>query len=90
VDISDPDTPTIVTGSPYATASNAYDVVVVGSYAYVAAHTAGLQIFDVSDPENCAAVTSLSTTDTARELAVQGSCAYIADYSGGLQVIQLF
>lgn len=72
----------------------AYDVKVVGNYAYVAHGLAGLQVTDVSDPANCMRVGGYDTgryvPDVyARDVAVSGNYAYLVSEEAGLQVIDV-
>jgi hypothetical protein len=62
---------------------------VVGNYAYIANHTGGLKIIDVSDPENPEEVGVYDTPGTARDLVVFGNYAYVADEHGGLRIIDI-
>jgi hypothetical protein len=66
---------------------SAYDVKVVGNYAYVALGEYGLAVFDVSTPTNCVQVGGCDTRGSAERVAVAGNYAYVAD--GGLQVIDV-
>jgi len=52
---------------------------VVGTYAYVAAQTAGLQIFDVSNPASPFRVGSFNTQGYALDLFTAGHYTYIVD-----------
>ena len=74
-------------GSVYI--GNAYDVVVIGDYAYVAGGDGGLKIVNVEDPENPVSVSSLDTDGTAWGVAVVGSYAYVADYDKGFKIIDI-
>jgi hypothetical protein len=65
------------------------DVVVVGNYAYVAAETTGLEIFDISDPANPVMVGHYDTKGEAYGVALSGNYAYVAAFSGGLQIIDI-
>jgi hypothetical protein len=65
----------------------AYDVAVVGSYAYVADNLSGLQVIDVSNPAIPVVMGGLDTPDAARGVAVVGDYAYVADGISGLQVV---
>jgi hypothetical protein len=66
----------------------AQKVKVVGSYAYVAAQSAGLLVVDVSDPGAPFLVGSVATT-AATDVDVSGGYAYVADGAGGLRVIDI-
>ena len=65
------------------------DTHVVGSLAYVAANTYGLQIFDISDPAAPVLVGSYDTEGYAADVEVVGTLAYVADYGGGMQIIDV-
>jgi len=55
------------------------DILVQGSYAYLANGESGLQIIDVSDPSAPKKVSSLSTPGEAEAIHVQGDYAYLLD-----------
>ena len=61
------------------TPSFAEGVYVAGSYAYVADYSSGLQVIDVSDPQNPAVTGACDTTGDARGVYVVCSFAYVAD-----------
>ncbi|MDM8522837.1 C13 family peptidase [Desulfococcaceae bacterium HSG8] len=63
------------------------DMVVMGDTAYIA--SGGLQIIDMSNPENPAVIGFADTPGSAQGLAVTGDTAYVADGYGGLQVIDV-
>ena len=58
---------------------NAWDVVVAGGYAYVAASEEGLRVIDVSTPSAPGEVGFVDTPDLALGVAVSGGFAYVAD-----------
>ena len=62
---------------------------ILGSHAYVADHSFGLQVIDISNPENPQIVGSVDTAGDARSVVISGSFAYVADYSAGLQVVDI-
>ncbi len=66
-----------------------FDVEVVGDLAYVASDEAGLQIFDISDPNTPVFVGWVDTPGEARGVAINGTAAYIADGRDGVQVIDI-
>ena len=68
---------------------SAYDVKVVGHYAYVALVPGGLGVFDVSNPANCVPVGSYDSSEFAFGVAVSGNYAYLANGAAGLQVIDV-
>jgi hypothetical protein len=63
-------------------------VTVVGSTAYVA-DGSGLQVIDISNPENPQIIGAVDTPDLAWDVTVVGSTAYVADWNSGLQVIDI-
>jgi hypothetical protein len=61
-----------------------------GNYLFVAAHSYGIRIFDVSNPENPTQVGSLATGFVdAFAIAVDGNRAYVADGAGGLKIVDV-
>ena len=77
-----------LTGS-YNTAGNARGVTVDGKYAYVADHSAGLQIVDISDLANPTLAATYNTAGNAKSVWVDGNYAYVADYADGLIVLDI-
>ncbi|NQU05967.1 MAG: choice-of-anchor D domain-containing protein, partial [Calditrichaeota bacterium] len=73
----------------FNTPGSAEGVFVRGDYAYVADYWEGLQIYNVSDPENPEAVGSFDTPGTAYGVYVEGDYAYVADFSSGLRIIDI-
>ena len=71
------------------TGDQAFDVFVVGSYAYVANNTSGLMIIDVSNPQAPYLVGSINTPGQAWGVYVSGSYAYVADAAAGLQIVDI-
>jgi hypothetical protein len=65
----------------------AADLFVAGGHAYVAAHTGGLFIYDVSKPAEPRLVASLTPTNDAwNQVWVHGTTAYIASSARGILV----
>jgi hypothetical protein len=60
-----------------------------GNYLYVADGEAGLEILDVSDPENPFVAAYYDTESECIAVYVEGGSAYIADGNGGLLVIDV-
>ena len=87
VDISNPNAPTTV--GNYNTSGNAYDVNIVGSYAYVADGNKGVQIIDISNHTSPTLVVMYDTSGFAYKLKVLGNYAYVADGAGGLAIIKV-
>ncbi len=59
-----------------------------GSWAYVAAGTAGVYVFDVSEPRSPSLAGTITTTD-ARDVAIAGTRLFVADGTAGLRVFNL-
>lgn len=63
---------------------------VVGDRLYVAAHSAGIRVFDISARDAPALIGSLTEGfDDAWDIAVTGDVAYVADGAGGLKIVDL-
>ncbi len=66
---------------------------VVGSYAYVADGTSGLQVLSVLDPANIAQVGSAPIPQSANDVAIEGGFAYVAygsdDTNSGIAVVNV-
>ncbi|MDP6419274.1 MAG: hypothetical protein QGG80_07440, partial [Candidatus Krumholzibacteria bacterium] len=67
----------------------AYVVAISGNYAYVADHSSGLQIVDVSDPATPLITGSVDTPGIAQGVAISGNYAYVADDFSGLQIVDV-
>jgi hypothetical protein len=61
----------------------------VGTTAYVAMGTVGLQIFDVADPANPVWLGGFDTGDYANAVQVVGTAAYVVGSASGLQIIDI-
>lgn len=72
----------------FDTAGSAQDVVVVGSYAYVADGSTGVIIIDTTNPAAPSYAGSYDTPGTAKRLDVVGSYLYVADDTS-LQILNL-
>jgi alpha-tubulin suppressor-like RCC1 family protein/peptidoglycan/xylan/chitin deacetylase (PgdA/CDA1 family) len=77
-----------VTEAP-APPPSAYELVTVGRHAYVAAGSAGLQIYDVADPSAPTLVGECDTLHVASDVAVVGRYAYVADGEAGVTVVDV-
>ena len=87
IDISDPAAPHEV---GFCSTSMAFDIHVVGNYAYVAdGNESGLRIIDVSDPSHPREVGRYYTSQYAIGVYVVGNYAYLANGSDGLRVIDV-
>ncbi|WP_147073278.1 DUF4347 domain-containing protein, partial [Microcystis aeruginosa] len=89
IDISNPAYPNFIVYS-IVNYSNVSDVQVVGNYAYLASDNGGLQIIDISNPENPTLKGNYDTPGIASDVEVVGNYAYVADgWDGGLQIIDI-
>ena len=68
---------------------NALDVAISGSYAFVAAESAGIHIVDITDPTNASLVATVQTVGSAQSIFIDGDYAYIGSIAGGLEVIDV-
>jgi hypothetical protein len=85
IDISDPESPQIVSQLSTGAAS---DVAVSGNYAYLAGDD-GLRVLDVTDPLHPTIVGSVAMPAPSSGLAVSESHAYVAVGNFGLQVVDV-
>ncbi|HXV76742.1 MAG TPA: hypothetical protein VD788_10525 [Candidatus Polarisedimenticolaceae bacterium] len=61
-----------------------------GNRLYVAAHSAGIRVYDITDPGSPVLVGTLEQGfHDAWDIAVVGSTAYVADGAGGLKLVDL-
>jgi hypothetical protein len=81
--------PAPFTTGHHPTLDMAYGVAVAGRYAYVGTYSAGLTIFDISDPSDPTQVGSVITPGNSNNVKLSGDYAYVADWEGGLQVIDI-
>lgn len=86
-DVSDPAAPRRLGG--FDTSGTAYGVQVVGTLAYVADASAGLQVIDVSDPAAPRRLGGFATSGRASGVQVVGTLAYVADGEWGLRIFGL-
>lgn len=70
--------------SSFRPAGSARNLQVIGKYAYVASHFAGLQIVDISDPGNLKQVGGYDTSGYSRGIQVLDNLVYLADHDAGL------
>jgi hypothetical protein len=87
VDVSDPSDP-FLSGS-FDTEHVAYDIVVSGNYAYIAAGENGLVIMDISNPASPALMGTYVTTVVSNDVDVVGNYAYVADEINGLVIVDI-
>ncbi len=67
----------------------AYDVRIVGNFAYLAAGEQGLKIVDVADPTHPTLKGSFDTLGLAQDVKVDRQFAFIADGSNGLEIVDV-
>ena len=67
----------------------AYDVHVVGDYAYVADGPDGLKIIDISDPTRPTKVGQYDVNDHAISVQIVGDYAYVAALNDGLKILDI-
>ncbi len=65
-----------------------FDLEVVDNYVYIANTGYGLQIVDVSEPNNPIIVGTYDTPNSAQSVEIEGNYAYIAD-TFGVQVVDI-
>jgi hypothetical protein len=87
IDLRDPGLPQTVVWVEMP--GGAFDVAVVGQYAYVAAGAGGVWVLDLSDPEQPRAIGYRDTAVRARSIVVADDQVYVADGAGGLLVLQV-
>jgi hypothetical protein len=76
--------------STISTPSLAKNVFIAGNFAYVAASGSGLQVIDISDPQNASIVATCTTLGgVAQDVFVSGGYAYIAASSAGLKIVDI-
>ena len=73
----------------FDTAGSAYNVDVVGNYAYIAGASPGLQIVDISDPTMPVSVGSYEIATAVKDVKVVGNYAYVAAYGNGLYILNI-
>jgi hypothetical protein len=73
----------------FDTSGYACAVHVVGNYAYVADHWAGLRVISVADKANPTEAGFFDTPGRAVAVHVVGDYAYIADLDGGLVILRI-
>jgi hypothetical protein len=73
----------------YDTPGSAYDIYVLGDYAYVADDDCGLQIVDISNPTDPSFINEYDTPGRSYGIIVRDMYAYVADYTYGLQIIDV-
>lgn len=86
IDISDSSNPFLV--GNYDTLGSVENLVISGSYAYIADGVDGLRILDISNPAHLTEVGFYDTPDSALNVVLDGNYVYIADKSS-LRVIDV-
>ncbi len=88
IDISNPSNPILSGFSTHTAACKARDISVAGSFAYLATESSGLEIFDVSAPDNPQWVATYDTGWNASGVTVVNNVAYVTgDF--GLKLIDV-
>ncbi len=87
-DISDPTNPVIL-NSFTVQGDGAYDLVLAGSYGFIAEGTNGLRFMDFHNPNQLVSLALYDTPGRALDLALEGHNLYLADFDGGLFLYQL-
>ncbi|MDD1462571.1 cadherin domain-containing protein, partial [Dolichospermum sp. ST_sed2] len=95
INISNPSAPTLI--GNYNTSGIAWDVQIVGNYAYVAVINyawrvdafSGLQIINISNPSAPTLIGNYDTSSITYDVEIVGSYAYVADGNSGLQIINI-
>ncbi len=72
-----------------ATTGYASGIFIVNNYAYIAAGSYGLQIYDISNTANSVLLGSYDTQATAKDVYVQNQIAYVADDTDGVYIIDV-
>ncbi|MBT3232693.1 MAG: T9SS type A sorting domain-containing protein [Calditrichaeota bacterium] len=76
-------------GGNYDTPGTANNIFVWGNLMFVADGENGLLVYDISDPENPALISSYNTDGEALSVYVSGDYAYVADGSNGLVILDI-
>jgi len=88
MDVSNPVSPTQA-GSFDTPYMDTEDIVVTGTWAYLADGDGGLRILDITLPDYPREVGYFDTPGHAYEVAISGTLAYVADGNGGIQIINI-
>ena len=88
IDISSPAHPALRRSYPLS-AGRVNDIAKNDHFLYVAAGTAGLQIYDISNPESLTVVGSYNTPGNANGVVINGNYAGLTDGTSGLRVIEI-
>jgi hypothetical protein len=82
-----PETHYVTTVTPPGNDSRGIDV--QGHYIYVGGGQGGLNIYDISNPEQISLVKTVSLPSWSLGLQVAGNYAYVTAYSSGLQIVDI-
>ena len=74
---------------PWHAGGSANSTTIEGHFAYVADGSAGLQIFDITNPENPQRIGGCDTPGDAISVAIQGNIACVADAGAGVILIDI-
>lgn len=85
VDVSQPDSPTLIGNCRF---DGAQDVVVAGTYAYVASAN-GLTVVDVTDPRNPVQRSFTATPDSAERIIFKDNIVYMSERNTGMVTIDV-
>ncbi len=72
----------------FATLGATTDFVIAGDVGYAACGSLGIQIIDITNPQELTSITSYATTN-AIKISLVGNIAFIADQEGGLQIVDI-
>ncbi len=64
-------------------------IAITGNYAYISDGYYGIQIMDISSPDDPVPVGSFNTPGYTYQVEIDGNFAYVADHSGGLRVLDI-
>ncbi len=73
----------------FITQGTGFSIAIVDSIAYIAEGNSGIQIIDVSDPQNPTLMSSYPTQQSANFIRVIGDVAYITCYDYGLKILNV-
>jgi len=89
LDVSDLSAPLLLSQTTLPNAGGLSKLDVVGDMVYLALDTAGLVIYDASDPSAPVFVGSFDTSGNAQDVLVDGSIAFLGDGPDGLKVFDV-
>lgn len=65
------------------------DIHIMGNKAYIAGRGSGLNVLDISDPQNPALLATFADQGWSRQFDIYGDCAYLANGEEGVRVISI-